>query len=264
MVKRLSAKELKARGLKEIWGKFKTGVKSTFNNEFERRKKLALEGPRKNETKRFLDREGNDDVAAISVGRKPVFNGVKKGLNYLSLGQFDKTRKDLNYDDVYHNYMIVTMKNGKKYRVEKNHVVEATPVQDGEDNGISTIAVNRNLTLKQMMDNAAKNDSNFWGYDAQNSNCQIFVDDVLKRNHLESQFPEDIQKNIVKPQNSRQLIESLPSVTRPLPRLITDFAGAADRFLHGDGMKQIRKRKQVKKVKPTSLNEMKRLEALIC
>jgi hypothetical protein len=199
---------------------------------------LALKGPRNGPTKRFqefLDSKGNQEVEEIRMNRKPVISGVQKALDVLSGGRYSKRKKKLGYDDVYHNYMMVKMKDGKTYRIEKNHVVEANPVDEEEfrrgEKLNATDANNR--TLKDIIDTASKRDSNFWKYDPKDSNCQVFVNEVVQRNNIQPTSEEGVK--MLQPQNSRELINSLGPL-RSLPKFITDVAGVADRVIYGDGL----------------------------
>lgn len=209
--------------------------------------------PRKHATKRFqdfLDRTGKEDIVKIEVGRQPVVGAVQSVLNVLSLGEYAKKKRKLQYDDVYHNYLILTLKNGDKYRVEKNHVIEATPIKGNtshkHDETLYEIPVSTNLNVHSLISNAEKGNDKFWQYDPATNNCQVFVNDLIQKSELQPQNQE--VANILKPQEGQQLIESLPTVLQGIPKAVTTLAGVGDRILHGDGLvhpppfKKIRKK----------------------
>lgn len=211
---------LKAGG---IWSTIKNKVSSLFNR-----------GPRDGATGRFMDfvnKHGADKIIRITVGRKPVQKGVQLFLNVVSLGQYEAAKKKLHYDDVYHNYMVITTANGHKFRIEKNHVVEANSTSsDGEFN----IPINEpELTVGVLIGRASSGDPDFWKYDPANNNCQVFVTKVLSRNHLS--IPPGAQEQL-RPQDGDHLISSLGKLNK-LPKFFTDLAGTADRVIHGEGIR---------------------------
>lgn len=127
------------------------------------------------------------------------------------------------------------MANGKKIKIEKNHVVETfDATSDDYKNEIREIPVKHNVDIKGLLSNASHNDKDFWQYDASNKNCQIFTKEVVERNNL---TPENnTTKEILNPQDGISLINSLGAL-KGVPRKITDLASGLDRAVHGNGMK---------------------------
>lgn len=206
--------------------------------------------PRQHATKRFaefLQREGNKEIKQIQVGRTPVVGGVQKALNVLSLGGYDRAKKKLKYDDVYHNFLVVTLSDGSRYRIEKNHVVEAKPYKPSKKKGfepmLHDLPVTSGLQLQSLIQKAEDNNSKFWRYDPATNNCQVFVNEIVKKNNLEPTDEETAK--ILKPQEGKTLIQSLPTPLQAVPKLVTDIAAVGDRVIHGDGVKGGRKRKRV-------------------
>ena len=189
--------------------------------------------PRKAESKRlrkFLDTEGNQEVSKIEIARIPVQSFVQKALNAVSLGKLYKKRDELGYDDIYHNYLLVTMKNGKTYRVEHNHQVEAKPATASDLKGQrSNVPMTKTKTLKEMIEVAAKDDPKLFTYDARTNNCQDFTRKVLTKNGLK---PE----NDPPQQDAKQLTETLPFQGK-LAKVITDVAQYADQVVHGGSVR---------------------------
>lgn len=209
--------------------------------------------PRNGATKRFnnfLNSEGDKDIVSIKFGREPVKSGVTTALNILSLGKLDKAKEKLNYKDIYHNYLIVTLSDGNAFRIEKNHVVEATPYSEGkEKNGFSKllydIPLSKHVNLKTLINKAEKDNSTFWNYNPESNNCQAFVKNIVDKNELDTHHDQELT-DALKPQDSKQLIGVLPKSLQSFPKTITDFAGIADRVLHGDGITKGTKRKRGK------------------
>jgi hypothetical protein len=204
--------------------------------------------PRKHATKRFknfLGATGNQKVVKMEVGRTPVVGAVQSFLNTISLGGYEKKKKKLNYQNVFHNYLIITLANGDKYRIEKNHVIEASLVKSNTshkyDELLYDIPVDEKVTVNSLIQNAEKDNEKFWQYNPRDNNCQIFVRDLIHKSHLE---PDDEDtKHIIKPQDGNQLIESLPKPLQSLPNKITHLAAVGDRVIHGDGIPKPKRRR---------------------
>jgi hypothetical protein len=192
--------------------------------------------PRKAESARlrkFLDGEGNQAVTKMEVARKPVYSVITKLLNAASGGRLEKKRKELGYDDLYHNYLLVTLKNGKVYRVENNHQVEAKEATSGDFKGErSNVPVTSDKSLNEMITNAATNDPKFWRYDARNSNCQDFTRKVLTKNGLTPEHDPGKGPFPFPQQDAKALTDTLPT-KGVVAKAITDVAQYADQVIHG-------------------------------
>ncbi len=110
-------------------------------------------------------------------------------LDALSLGKFSEKKKQLGYDDVFHNYMLVTTRSKDgKYRtekIEKNHVIQSFDAKP-EDFSKETygMAYKKGITVKSLLDNAMKSDPNLDKYSARKSNCQDFTKNIIASNGL--------------------------------------------------------------------------------
>lgn len=130
-----------------------------------------------------------------------------------------------------HDSMVMTMEDGSKWRVEKNHVIEAKPItgQQRKTNAVKVqstkVPVHKNMTAKQLIDNASAGDKEFWNYDPAGNNCQKFVEDVVSRNGLEP------ASKVVR-QDAKALVGSLGAL-KDVPKLVTDLAAVGDRLIHG-------------------------------
>ena len=214
--------------------------------------KHTLEGPRKIATKRFtkfLETEGNQPIVKLEIARKKIEGPVETALNVLSLGGFNKVKKKLSYDKVYHNYLLATMADGRTFVVHKNHVVESRAAnKDDLQNEKYNIALptDRTLTLKEMFDRALNTDKGepasedskrrLIQYDPSVANCQFFTQEMLGDNGLTPTDPEALK--FIEPQNSKALINSLGPLA-PVAKFVTDTAATLDRTVHGDGLANI-------------------------
>ena len=187
---------------------------------------------RKAESKRlrkFLDGTGSQKVMKVEIARRPVQGAITKVADWISLGKFSKMKKKLGYDTIFHNYLLVTLADGKVYRVEKNHVVEAEPAaKDDFKFERSNVTLTKDTSLKEMIDTASKGDESFWKYRAAKENCQAFTRDVLERNGLKPDQPPEIQ-------DAKQLVETIP-LGDTIPNIVTDAAARLDTVIHGGSL----------------------------
>jgi hypothetical protein len=185
--------------------------------------------------RRLLNDTEGVKIKSIKVGRKPIVKNVERLLNGISFGKFGKVKRKLGYDDVYHNYLIVELENGKKVKIEKNHVVESSEAKENDyQNEIRDIPVDKNVDMKTLLSNASHNDKDFYQYDASNKNCQNFTKEVVERNNFKPE--DDKAKEILNPQDARSLIDSLGSL-KGVPKKITDLAAGLDRAVYGNGIR---------------------------
>ena len=182
----------------------------------------------------FLEDQKGKTVVKLQLARKPINSKVKKALDLMSFGRFSKKVKELNYDDAYHQFLLVTLSDGKTYKLEKNEKVEHAPVTktdyDGEQFDVPLKG--KQLNLAQMVETAAGDDPRFWKYRAGSDNCQRFTRDIVEKNGL---LPEDEagQKQF-ELQDAKQMVSTLPP---GIANAVTDVANVAGCIWHGDGAK---------------------------
>ncbi len=220
------------------WSPFTRRLAKEAKEKIEKRIDLMMQGRREGPTARlqkFLEETVDHKVVEVKLGRKPIVTAVKAALNLLSLGKFSKTANQLGYDDVYHQYLIVKLDNGKSYKIEKNEViVQMEAVADDFKHKIWDIKIpdGKDLTLKEMFNNAAKGlGKEFFQYDGSSANCQTFSRRILESNGLLPDDPSDFTT-----QDSKSLMDSLPPAARKIADGVVDAAASIDRFIHGDGL----------------------------
>ncbi len=201
-----------------------------------RRINAIREGPASKPTGRlaaFLEKTSSKKVVKMELGRKPILHPVHKAMDALSLGKFSQRQKQLDYDEVFHNYTLYTLEDGSKWKMEKSAVVAVFEATDNDYKGelFDIPLQGKELTLKSMIDTAAKdNATGFWKYRADSNNCQRFTRDMIEKNGL---MPE-VEEKHHKVQDSQALTDSLPPATHHIPNFVTDLAVVSDRLLHGD------------------------------
>jgi hypothetical protein len=179
------------------------------------------------EFKNFLNSEdGNTEIDNIKIGRTPVNSNIQKLLNLISFGGLNRVKKRLKYDFLWHQYIIVTLKNGRKYKLERNQTVQtSTPKDEDFKNLLIDIPVSKSLTPSQLIDKADNKDPNFYVYNPSSSNCQQFVKQIIDKNQL---LPEVDTSQVLKTQDSKQIIDSIPNPLRDIPLVITNLGNIAD------------------------------------
>lgn len=127
----------------------------------------------------FLKENGHKSIVSIKLGKHPIQSAAKTVLSWLSLGNKKKKRK-LKYQDVYHNFLIVRLEDGKQWVIERKHIIAARPFKDSINNSNMVWIPIPNLTLSKLIEKISKVNSNFWKYDPDKCNCQTFVRDLVK------------------------------------------------------------------------------------
>jgi hypothetical protein len=182
--------------------------------------------------KDYLSKYGDQSIVSIQLGRKPVSGGVTFILNALSNGQLEQARKDLKYDEIYHSFLLVKLRDGKEIRLEKNERVAISETIRSEDRRDTyNIPITKSLTLRALIENAARAEGEaLWRYTPARQNCQAFVFALIKHSHLTPSDPRTLAA--LTPQNGEKLISSLGSKAGVV-QLLTDLGGYTNVILNG-------------------------------
>ena len=200
-----------------------------------------------------LAKYGNGQVYALMLQRQPIQGWIDKALNFVSMGKWEEAKQKIGYDRLFHLSLVayLNMPTGDQatVKIEKNEVINITddfkkPEADvGAEAGKSGGSGNAEtlrvpvpccFTLQEMMDRTAQMvGESFYRYDAFTNNCQIFLNNILTANGLNTP-----QINAWVMQPTDQLLSELPSYVRPFARTITNVAGLADLALEGQGAPQ--------------------------
>ena len=213
----------------------------------------AIRGPRTHanpELRKWLEKNGSIPIAEMKVSRKPIIKAVDKVLNFISLGQYERIKGQLNYDDMFHLMLKFKLQNGQYYVIQKNHVVEVDPISKSnyDEPGINVRLPHPNLpgpSIDALLYYAEKQygPQRLWVYNARTQNCQRFLMDLLGSADF---LTPEISQYIL--QDANTLIGGLPSITKKIIDRATDIASRADILLRGEG-KQTSKRTRKLKLK---------------
>jgi len=184
-----------------------------------------------------LEQFGDIEITHMKVCRTPVQKLIQMALNVVSLGEFQKRIENAEYDDIFHLYLVITLKDGNKFTLEKNAIIELNQVSNTFNRDKSEcrdIFINRNnITLKDLLTKTERQMGNrFYTYSAKNNNCQQFVLEILKSNNLGN---ENIY-NFIK-QNTKQLFIN-DSYLRKLSNSVTSLGAKASTLIKGKGIEK--------------------------
>ncbi|CAF1093038.1 unnamed protein product [Rotaria sp. Silwood1] len=154
----------------------------------------------------LLEQLGDELILKIELGRTPVQGFPIKILNFLSHSKFTDKQLELGYDEIYHNYLLVTIKNSQGphtlqhmlgnirlnvsartiLKLEKAQRIALKPPSIPDeliDVYDIPLTPDKPLTLNRLISTASNVDKNFYTYDAgENNMCQTFVENIIDIN----------------------------------------------------------------------------------
>ena len=203
--------------IKEYWERIKQFIKGR--------------APGSPEVDRFVQSRGPEIIKRITICREPISNMVKKVINIITLRRFDKVTKDMNYDRLFHLYLVFETDKGS-YVTERNEIVRVYPGRVGGET--MNVPVNKPLTIAEFFGNVIKKEGpSLWTYSAVHNNCQDYVLSLLSASGLLTQEARTFIK-----QDIPALFKKLPGYTEAIAKGVTDFA-ARLRILLGQGKKDV-------------------------
>jgi hypothetical protein len=204
---------------------------------------FSREGTRLNyrpQDRELLAKLGNQTINHITIMREPIAGLLEKVMNAISLGKLDEIKRDKNYTDFYHLFMVLTLANGAIIKVEKNQTIELKQLgQTPQGKETIDIVPIRQTTLREFLDKGQRmmGTDKYFTYDAKNNNCQVYVYSLLEANS---------ELNNERAHFVMQDVSELPSFTQTIGRAITDLAHRADILVSGAGLRQKKKKKKQK------------------
>jgi len=174
--------------------------------------------------KAFLKTHGEEPITNIMIGRVPIAKAVRLGFDLITGGEFEKAHKKLGVDNFFHLFVVIN----KKYRIEKNEVVNQLAWSKAEKEEDMEIPLKEGLTIDQFIQNGAKgNEKVFWlEYQPLGNNCQAWVSMLLKKNGMMTS-----EANRFVNQDMERLLKELPDYTAGVSKDITDVASVVNRIL---------------------------------
>ena len=176
-----------------------------------------------NELQNALDRYGNMNIKNVTICRTPVLAVIQSVINASTGGELEKNIKAQNYDDLYHLFMILTLDDGNKIRMERNARVNVQINPPEPDNCVMVDKV-VNIKFNDFINKtvAKIGMTKFNLYNARTNNCQMFLRDLLQSNNL---YSTELEKFIM--QDAEELVFKDSPTLDKVASALTDVAGVA-------------------------------------
>ncbi|CAF2728289.1 unnamed protein product, partial [Rotaria sp. Silwood2] len=202
----------------------------------------------------LMEKVGDELILKIQLGRTPVQDLPLKILNFLSDSKFTNKQLELGYDEIYHNYLLITIKNShvpdtlqhilgnvtqnetasSVLKLEKaQRIALKYPTIPDELIDVYDIPLtpNKPLTLNRLISTASNVDKNFYKYDAgENNMCQTFVENIIDINGLTPNIVDQATLNALKPIDAKALISTLGSRSH-IVKMATDLGAKFDKLV---------------------------------
>jgi hypothetical protein len=171
---------------------------------------------------------GFSPITEIKVCREPL-----KGVFTVAIDTIQSvdSAKYEPHDQLFHLYMVCTLTNGHKIRIEKEEDIKAKYYKKPQYESGFIIHIIKPLTILGMFQNTISRVGNkeFFHYDAFSDNCQKFIYDNLISNNIPL-TQEQINFIMQKVDNL------LPSWAKKLTGFFTDLANRGKTAIFGEGL----------------------------
>jgi len=192
--------------------------------------------------KKILKDFGNETITKIHIMRTPISSVLRKLMNIVSMGEFEKRLKNTPYDDLFHLSLLLFTEKGT-ILVEKNEVINMEKMGKipklKKGSQISTMRTYKGgITINELLSKAKDRMGNkYFPYSAKDNNCQDFIMNILQASNLGSKSNYDFIK-----QTTKQLFTSH---LRKASNTITDLAGRIDVLAQGGAVLPEEKKKEL-------------------
>ncbi|NBU34244.1 hypothetical protein EBZ38_10910 [bacterium] len=191
---------------------------------------------------KWLNENKDFDVVGLTARRAPVNRFIEGFFTLLTQGKWDKAKKDIGYDKMFHLALQLTIRKPdgttKESKIEKLSQLNFTDDVKPE-RGLEVMPVPMRGSIK-VGDLIGKTEklmgADFYKYDAFQNNCQMFVMNVLDANGL---MTPEVKAFVYQPVD--ELLKQQPSWIHNFSRTVTNLGSITDRIFQGYG--EPRKRK---------------------
>lgn len=189
--------------------------------------------------RKIIDQIGTMKITAISLARVPIATVLQTVLGLLTGGNSEKIRKELNYDDLYHLGLILTLSDGQMYKLEKNEIPMLTHITGmGNDELLRIPVPAGGIEFNEFIGKALKKvgKAKYFVYNVSVDNCQAFTMYHLEANDLDrsDKVYDFVMQDATKILADEKVIG--------LAKLATDAAHFASLILEGRGRAKGQKR----------------------
>lgn len=190
------------------------------------------------QVRKMLLEHGGKKIREFIIVREPIAAAIKFLANVLSLGELEKQRKKLGYQDIFHLYSLNLLEDGTVLKIHKEEVIriiQLTPAQKQQmlkqDRQTSKKLAAEPITLQDAFRRCeVLMGDKMWKYDGIENNCQDFV---LGLSRSITTLDQDTIKFIA--QDARSLIKD-SWILKKILRFVTDLGGIKDRLLEGSSL----------------------------
>ena len=171
----------------------------------------------------MLNSYGNEPILKIGIGRVALSKTTLFLLNVVSLGELNRKLKDSTYDKLFHLFMIIETSRGQ-FLLEKNEVISLSKKKIPPKSEIINITIPNGLTLNSILEKTKQiMRQDFFTYSGRDNNCQFFIYNILKSNHI---ITQENEKFVL--QDTQQLFNGNPNFRKRL-NTITDTGAIVNR-----------------------------------
>jgi hypothetical protein len=183
-----------------------------------------------------LRKYSNWVIMGINIRRDPIQSMLNTALNAISFGSWDRMKKVLNYDKMFHLGLELDVRFGKRTQrllLEKNEVINLGSIKTRDDDTeiMRVDMKGKQPTLNQFIENTrnAMGDR-FIPYDPFYNNCQDFILAALRANGLATEGEATFIKQPIE-----KLIQGIPEFAPKVAKAVTDLGGVVNNVLEGEG-----------------------------
>ena len=171
--------------------------------DFIGKKVTSYLGSRPKNINNFMEQKGDMKMISFNICREPIQSVIKEVANIGTFGKLKKHQQKLNYDDVFHLFLVITFENGEKYSIEKNENVTILKNPETRSGECKTVHLRNQLTFNEVNIRAEKRyGDNYYRYDFVRFNCQNFLLNFTRQsgvNEFNNFIYQDFQSAISKP-----------------------------------------------------------------
>jgi hypothetical protein len=189
---------------------------------------------------KVLEERGNFPIISLEINRTPLGKPVQALINTLTLGTFEKGKKESGFDKFFHLALICTVRNTKGQNLQvvimKNSRIDVTRTFTSDPNTeyLQVPLKGLNFTPNQMLEMTRKRlgDTKFFRYDSFTDNCQVLVKDLLTSIGLYGKKEHDFVY-----QDTLSVVKKIPMFNQQLLHFTTDMGNVFQK-LTGTGKKR--------------------------
>lgn len=174
----------------------------------------------------WLKANQNVEVKTLQVGRTPLKQWVNTALNIISAGQWNKVKKEVGYDKMFHLYLII---NGK-FLIEKNEVFNVKNYSPSSGEEKIEIPVAKPITIGEMFSRVTNLENFYSNYDAFKNNCQDAVMYLLQQNNQSFNVTADVKRFIKQDVSSLLQNQKIRESTKTI-KTITNIGATMNKLL---------------------------------